>query len=139
MTTHPTDELALKRILTAAAVLLWVETVVLLGLGAWLAIDIISGLSRSLPAAIALAALVLGAGVWLQFVAKAVPQNHRWARSAAIFWQTCQLAVASASFTGRGANIAIGAALVVASVAVLALLFSKPVIAASRAQLEEKD
>ena len=139
MTQYRTDESALKRILTAAAILVWVETVVLLGLGVWLAIDIIGGLSRSLPAAISLAALVLGAGVWLVFVARAIPTQKRWARSAAIFWQTCQLAVASASFTGRGANFAIGVALVVVSLTVLALLFSKPVIAASRAELEQKD
>ncbi|MFM5905722.1 MAG: hypothetical protein ACKORF_06445, partial [Micrococcales bacterium] len=101
--------------------------------------DIIAGLSRSLPAAISLAALVLGAGVWLLFVARAIPTQKRWARSASIFWQTCQLAIASASFTGRGANFAIGITLVVISLAVLALLLSRPVLAASKAELEEKD
>ena len=111
----------------------------MLGLGVWLGLDIIGGLSRSLPAAISLAALVLAAGVWLLFVAKAIPTGKRWPRSAAIFWQTCQLAVASQSFTGRGANWVIGVALIVSSVAVLALLLSRPVLKASRAELEQKD
>lgn len=130
----PRETATLGRILSVVAALVGLEALVLVGYDALLWLDIAQGLSKSLAMAISLAAVVLLVAVWLVFVGLRLLQNRRWSRSAAIFWQTCQLAVASASFTGRGASPAIGVALIVPSVIVIALLFTKPVLRSAREQ-----
>ncbi len=132
----PNGARLLARIFATAAGIVGLESLVVLGFAVWLVIDIIAGQSRSLPTAISLTVLVAGLGAWLLLVARRLLQRERWARSAAVFWQTCMLALASASFTGRGANFAIGVALIVPAVLALALLFSGPMIRAAKAELE---
>lgn len=127
--------LALIRTITAA--ILAIESLAVLGFGLWMLLDLFSGQAKSLPAALTLIALYLAAGSWVGYLAFGVRKGARWARSGAIFWQTCQLFLASQSFTGRGASPVIGIALIVPSVLVLALMFSKPVLADSKRQLEE--
>lgn len=112
------------------------QGLVIEGLAVWLAVDIATGQSRSLATAIALTVLVLAAGSWLLLIARRLLKQERWARSAAIFCQTCMLAVASASFTGRGANLAIGLALAIPALAAIGLLFSRPVVRAVKASLD---
>jgi hypothetical protein len=73
--------------------------------------------------------------VWLAFVVKALKDGRRWARNAAIFWQLVQLTVAWGSFTGEFANAAIGVGLILPSVAVIALLFTKPVFDATQGEI----
>lgn len=131
---QPKRNEALERILTIVAALVGLEALVMVASAAVLWIDIFTGQARSLPIAIALAALVLLVAVWLVFVGLRLLQNQRWSRHAAIFWQTCQLAVASASFTGRGASPGIGVALLIPAVAVLVLLFTRPVLRAAKEQ-----
>ena len=117
--------------LLVAVLVLLVEAGVTVFLGGMLLIDILLGNAKALPTAIALMLLVLAPGVWLFFVSKALLAGRRWARNAAIFWQLVQLSVASASFTGRFANFAIGTALIVTSVAIITLLFTKKVMRAT--------
>ena len=124
------------RIFGAVAGIVALEALAVLSFAVWLLVDIVAGQSRSLPTAISLNVLVAGLGAWLVLVARRLLQQERWARSAAIFWQTCMLAVASASFTGRGANAVIGVALIVPAVLVLVALFSAPVLRAAKAALE---
>jgi hypothetical protein len=73
--------------------------------------------------------------IWLAYVVKALYDGRRWARSGAIFWQLVQLAIAWGSFTGQFANAAIGIGLIVPSVAVIALLFTKPVFNATQGEI----
>ena len=123
--------------LQATALVLLLEAGVITFLGGWLIIDIVLGQARALPTAIALALLVIAPGIALFFVANSLLACKRWARNAAIFWQLVQLSVASASFTGRFANFAIGSALILTSVAVIALLFTKPVMRATLPKSED--
>jgi hypothetical protein len=120
-----------------AAATLAIESLAVLGFGLWMLLDLFIGQAKSLPAALTLIALYLAAGSWVAYLAFGLRKGARWARSGAIFWQTCQLFLASQSFTGRGASVLIGVALIVPSVVVLALMFSKPVLADSKRQLEE--
>jgi hypothetical protein len=46
----------------------------------------------------ALVILTLGAAIWLTFAGRAILRGKRWARSAGIFWQLIQLAIASGTF-----------------------------------------
>lgn len=131
------DSARLALLRNVAAVTLAIESLAVLGFGLWMLFDLFGGQAKSLPAALTLIALYLAAGSWVAYLAVGVRKGARWARSGAIFWQTCQLFLASQSFTGRGASVLIGVALIVPSVVVLALMFSKPVLADSKRQLEE--
>ncbi len=94
-------------------------------LAAWDVIDIVSGKALMLSALLAQLALWLGAALWVGFTARRLYEGRPWARSAAVFWQLVQLAVAWGSFTGEFANWWIGGALIVTSLAVFVLVLSK--------------
>ena len=76
----------------------------------------------------ALALLVGGAAVWLTFAARAILKHKRWARSAGVFWQLIQLAIA---FGTLEANAIVGTLIALASLAVLITLFQKDIVAAT--------
>jgi hypothetical protein len=126
----------LAGILTRTAVVLWLEALLVGAFGGFLLWGLISGQSKSIPAEATLVALYLAAAVWVVYIGVALRQGRRWARSAAVFWQTCQLFIASQSFTGRGANDVIGVILIATSVFVLAHVFSGRVIRASRGEID---
>lgn len=128
----------LSILLKISAVIVAVESISMYLATASYAFGIISNESRSLAAMIFLLALCLLVAVWLTFTAKGLLQNKRWSRSSALFWQTCQLAVAAGSFTGPTPNSGYGIALIVPSVIVIVLLFNKVVIADGKKQLELK-
>lgn len=136
MTQQKSESRSLGRIQFAAAIIVGLEALAVLVFAVFgLVTDLLPGNAISLPAAITMIALYFVAGVWVSYIAVSLTRSKRWARSGAIFWQTCQLALASQSFTGRGANALIGMALIVPSVAVLGLMFSKPVLAANKKEI----
>jgi hypothetical protein len=76
----------------------------------------------------ALLILTLGAAIWLTFAGRAILSGKRWARSAGIFWQLIQLAIASGTFE---ASLLYGYAIAIPSLAVLFTLFTKTVVKAT--------
>lgn len=76
----------------------------------------------------ALVILTLGAAVWLTFAARAIVKGKRWARSAGIFWQLIQLAIALGTFE---ASLLYGYAIAIPSLALLFTLFTKAVVKAT--------
>ncbi|NBR23279.1 MAG: hypothetical protein EBU08_05780 [Micrococcales bacterium] len=76
----------------------------------------------------ALVVLTLSAGVWLTFAGMAITKGKRWARSAGVFWQLIQLAIALGTFE---ASLLGGFAIALASLAVLFTLFSSEVVKAT--------
>lgn len=76
----------------------------------------------------ALVILTLGAAIWLTFAGRAILRGKRWARSAGIFWQLIQLAIASGTFE---ASLLYGYAIAIPSFAVLFTLFTKTVVKAT--------
>jgi hypothetical protein len=76
----------------------------------------------------ALLILTLGAAIWLTFAGRAILRGKRWARSAGIFWQLIQLAIASETFE---ASLLYGYAIAIPSLAVLFTLFTKTVVKAT--------
>jgi hypothetical protein len=76
----------------------------------------------------ALVILTLGAAIWLTFAARAILRGKRWARSAGIFWQLIQLAIALGTFE---ASLLYGYAIAIPSLAVLFTLFTKAVVKAT--------
>ena len=94
----------------------------------WLVVvPVLANEERDLALIAALGAVIAVFTIWLGYVTVAIWRLKPWARSAAVFWQTVQLAIAYGSFSGQFAQPAIGWALIVPSLAVLYLLFSKPV------------
>jgi len=126
----------LAAILTRTAFVIWLEAAAVGAFGAFLLWGLVSGQSKSVAAEATLVALYVAAAVWVAYIGVALRQGKRWARSAAVFWQTCQLFIASQSFSGRGANNLIGVLLIASSVFVLAHVFSRRVIQSSRGEIE---
>ena len=76
----------------------------------------------------ALVVLTLSAGVWLTFAGIAITKGKRWARSAGVFWQLIQIAIALGTFE---ASLVGGFAIALPSLAVLFTLFSSEVVKAT--------
>lgn len=116
---------AAPRSIKLAVAILAIEALAPTFLAVWDLIDILSGKALMLSALLAQLALWLGAALWVGFTARRLYQGRAWARSAAVFWQLVQLAIAWGSFTGKYANWWIGGALIVTSVLVFVLVLSK--------------
>jgi hypothetical protein len=125
--------------LTLATILLWAEGLFVGVLAARLGLALVSGETKSLVTSVALFALVAAASAWVIYIGFGLRKGKRWARSGGVFWQLIQLAVASASFSGQFGSQAIGWGLILPSVWVLILLFSKKVVAATLGNDEELD
>jgi uncharacterized membrane protein YhaH (DUF805 family) len=121
--------------LKAVLAILGIELCVLIAIVVTYVVATLTGEVKSLSAMLALAGLGLIFVVWLAAVIKALRDGRRWSRNGAIFWQLIQLTVAWGSFTGQFANPAIGIGLIVPSVAVIALLFTRPVFDATQGEL----
>jgi len=95
-------------------------------------IAIIWGMTTSQAGALltnsALVVLTLSAGVWLTFAGIAITKGKRWARSAGVFWQLIQIAIALGTFE---ASLLGGFAIALPSLAVLFTLFSSEVVKAT--------
>ncbi len=115
--------------------ILAVELLVLVGIVVAYVAATLAGDVRDLPTMLALVALGLGLATWVGFIIKALIAGRRWARSGALFWQLIQLTVAWGSFTGEFANAAIGFGLILPSVTVIVLLFTKPVFDATQEEI----
>ena len=95
-------------------------------------VAIIWGMTTSQAGALltnsALVVLTLSAGVWLTFAGIAITKGKRWARSAGVFWQLIQIAIALGTFE---ASLLGGFAMALPSLAVLFTLFSSEVVKAT--------
>ncbi|MEY4263236.1 MAG: hypothetical protein RLY88_944 [Actinomycetota bacterium] len=119
------------------AVLVGLEGLFVVGLAVSMLVGLLTGEARSFVTLVALIALVAAAGAWVVSVAFALSKAKRWARSATLFWQLVQLAVATGSFTGQFGNAAIGWGLILPSAAVLVALFQKATIEATMEKTDE--
>lgn len=133
---QPVTDAKLAAILTRTAIVVWLEAAAVGAFGVFLLWGLVSGQSKSIAAEATLVALYAAAALWVAYIGVALRHGKRWARSAAVFWQTCQLFIASQSFSGRGANNVIGVLLIASSVFVLAQVFSRRVIQSSRGEIE---
>lgn len=125
--------------LILVTILVALEGLAMGAISARLGLALVLGDTKSLVTSVALFALVAAATVWVFFISRGLWRGKRWARSGALFWQLVQLSVASASFSGQFGNAVIGWSLIVPSVLVLALLFSKSVVKATMAQIDRED
>jgi hypothetical protein len=121
---RPRSLLILALLLAAEAALLWVAA-------AWLVMELITSRPASLGGALVILAIVLVAAGWVSAIAGSAWRGRSWIRGAAVTWQLLQLAVAVGCFQGLYARPDLGWALVIPSLLVIGLLFTKPVLAAT--------
>lgn len=125
--------------LTAILVIFGLELIGLVALVITYLFATLAGEVKSLPTMLALTALGLILAVWVAFTWRALANGRRWARNSTIFWQLVQLTVAWGSFTGQFASPLIGVGLILPSVAVIALLFTKRVFDATQGEIPSED
>ena len=114
--------------------LLYLEAAGLGALTASLVVEIFSVRPDSYLSAVALIVLALLATVWLAIMATHTLQGRPWIRGGAVTWQVLQLIIGVTMIAGGSA---LGWPLVVIAAIVLVVLFTRPVIAATRRELRQ--
>lgn len=117
-----------------AAAIVALEGAVVLGLGVFVAVDTVVGRPADAEVAAVLAVITVLGGLGMLFVGRGLLHVRRWSRAPAVLAQI--LAITVAIPLVQAGRLAIGAPLVVAAVAGLALLFSP---ATTRALLGEPE
>jgi hypothetical protein len=113
-------------------VVLFFEAAVLAVVSGLLIYDLVAEVPTSFASAVGILILVVFAAVWLVFVGVGALHARPWVRAAALTWQVLQLAIAIGSFQGAFARDDIAWFLLVPAVIVIALLFTRSVMAATR-------
>lgn len=111
--------------------LLTAEFALMAAVSVVLFVQLFVGSPYSVAAGIAVLVLALTATVWLAFIAVAAIRGRAWMRGASIVWQVLMFAIGIGCFQGLTATPAVGWALVIPAVVVVALLVSKPVVVAT--------
>jgi hypothetical protein len=119
-------------LLVLLAVLLFAECALLVAATAYLVIELLIATPASLASALFLTVLTGIAAAWLGVIAVNTLRASPWIRGAAITWQVLQIAVAIGCFQGLFAQPAIGWALLIPALAVLVLVFTPPVVQATK-------
>lgn len=118
-------------LLVALAVLVFAECALMGAAAVYLVVELLVDEANSVASAIALTVLVVLATVWLAVIAVSTLRGAAWVRGAIVTWQVLQIAVAVGAFQGVFARPDIGWALLIPSLVALALLFTRPVLAAT--------
>lgn len=113
------------------AVLVFAECALLAVATGYLLIELLTATPNSYASAVALTLLAAVAAIWLGFIGVNVLRGKPWVRGAAVTWQVLQLAVAVGCFQGLLARPDVGWLLLIPAAAVLVLLFTPPVLAAT--------
>lgn len=121
--------------LTLLSLLLAVEALVLIVAVLWLLFELVSAQPDSFASAIALTVLTVVAAIWVTSVAVATSRSRPWVRGPALTWQLVQIAVAIGCFQGAFAVPSIGFAILIPSLAAIALLFTPSVVAATSREI----
>ncbi len=121
--------------LLVAAGLVWAETAALLVTAGLFLLPLSSGSAKDAGTLLALSGFVLLAAIWLATISSGLLKLKQSSRTPALLWQLFQIVIAGGSATGAGANLPFASMLLVPSVAVIVLLFSKPVSALLQRQL----
>jgi hypothetical protein len=123
----------LKRgLLYVLAALLFIEGIALCGAAIYLVVEIFTAPTDSIASAVALAVCAAAAAVGLIFVARSTLHGKPWIRGAAVAWQVLQVLVAISIIQAKAATSVIFAViLIVPALAIIVLVFTKPVMAAT--------
>ena len=110
----------------------FVEAALVVGATAFLVFELVTVTPDSPASALALTVITAIAAVWVTAIALGVLRGRAWSRGAGIVWQVLQIAVAVGAFQGSFARAEVGWLLLVPALVALLLLFSRPVVEATR-------
>ena len=111
--------------------LLFLECLLVVGGAGYLLVELLIDTPQSYASAIAILALTVLAAVWVGMIAVHTLAGRSWTRAATVVWQVLQASVGLGSLQGLFARPDIGWPLILLAAAVLGLLFTKPVLAAT--------
>jgi hypothetical protein len=117
---------------TVLAGILFAESALLLAATVYLLVELAIATPVSLASALALLVLTAVAAIWLAVIGVNLLRGRAWVRAATIVWQVLQIAVAIGCFQGAFAQPAVGWVLLVPALVAGLLVFSKPVLEATR-------
>ena len=92
--------------------------------------------AKLVSALVALCVITSGTAAYLFFVARQLVFRKRWSRTAAIFWQLIQIAIAWNSFTGEITGYYFGAWLLATAFIALYFLLNKTVAEETTEQID---
>ncbi|WP_066041862.1 hypothetical protein [Herbiconiux solani] len=119
-------------LLILLALIVGAEAVVMIGVTIWLLLEVVTGQQTSIETALGILVLSAVAAVFLSFVAIHTLRARPWTRAATLVWQLLQIVTAFACFQGLVEDARVGWYLLVPAVLALVLLFTPPVVAATR-------
>ena len=123
-------------LLVLLVTLIALESVALVAVAGYLVVELLVARPDSVATAIALLLLDLLAAVWVGTMAIHALRGRSWIRSGAITWQILQIAIGIGSFQAPFSRPDVGWLLILPAAAVIILLFTPSVIAATRRQDE---
>ncbi|WP_353809301.1 hypothetical protein [Agromyces sp. SYSU T00194] len=123
--------------LAVVIVLLVAEALLMVGVTAWLVLELLVDEPSTLASGLALTVVAAIGAIWVVAIAAAAVRRAPWSRGGAITWQLLQLAVAVGAFQGLFARPDVGWALLAPALVVIVLLlvpavaacFARPVVA----------
>ena len=114
------------------AILVFIEAIAMTIVTIYLVVETLTQPASSLGGAVVLDLIAAIATVFLYAVGFAILRARPWIRAATFVWQLVQIAVAVGELQGADALPALGFGLLIPSIVVIILLFTPPVVAATR-------
>jgi hypothetical protein len=119
-------------LLVLLGVIVGAEALVMAGVVLWLIVELLTTRPSSFETAVAILVLAAIAAIFLGFVAVHTLRARPWTRAATLTWQLLQVVIAIGCFQGMVATPTIGWYLLIPAVLAIILLFTPPVVAATR-------
>jgi hypothetical protein len=120
-----------SRLLVILVALLFIECLLVTAAAVYLLIELLIDTPVSYPAAIAILVLTVVAAAWVGMIAIHTLRGRPWTRGAAVVWQVLQGSIGLGALQGLFARPDVGWPLIILSLVVLVLLFTKPVLDAT--------
>jgi len=119
-------------LLRALALVVLLEAVAMLAVVVLLVMELLTSPVASFASGIAIIVIAVLAAIWLLAMFAGILGARGWIRGAVFTWQLIQLALAVGCFQGVFSQPTIGLLLLIPSVVAIALLFTPPVMNATR-------
>ena len=127
--------LALAWQLRVAVMVIFVEALATTGVALFFLFGLLTD-AKLVGSLIAICIVIGGTAAFLFFVARQLVFKKRWARSAAMYWQLIQIAIAWNSFTGEVTGYYFGAWLLATAFIGLYFVFNKTVVEQTTEQVD---
>lgn len=118
-------------LLITLVALLFAECALVVVAVVYLVIELLVDIPTSYASAVAILVLAIAAAIGIGVAAVHLLRGNSWARGAALVWQILQMSIGVGSLQGASARPDVGWLLIIPALAVLVLLFTRPVLEAT--------